>query len=250
MIEIFILSVVQGITEFIPVSSSSHLIIITEYFNFNSQNLTVDLSLHVGSFLAVVTYFKNDLLNFVSNRKLFLKIILASIPTMVVGFVLVKYDLISQLRDPQVIGWTTLVFGILLFISDKSKTTNVIKNDLSYKSALYIGIFQILSLIPGVSRSGITISASRFLKFKRVESAKISFLLSIPTLAAVTFFTIITLYKSNDLNFSFLNLFAILLSFIVSYITIKYFLKYVNNFNLNIFVVYRIAIGATILYFV
>lgn len=250
MIEIFILSMVQGITEFIPVSSSSHLIIITEYFNFNSQNLTIDLSLHVGSFFAVLVYFKNDLLNFIDNKKLFLKIILASIPTMIVGFILVEYNLISQFRDPKVIGWTTLLFGILLFISDKSKTTSVIKNDLSYKSAMYIGIFQVLSLIPGVSRSGITMSASRFLKFKRVESAKISFLLSIPTLAAITFFTIISLYRNNNLNFSVLNLSAMLLSFVISYLTIKYFFKYVNNFNLNIFVAYRIVIGVAILYFV
>ncbi len=248
MIEVFILSIFQGITEFIPVSSSSHLIIVSKYLNFNNQNLTIDLSLHVGSFFAVIIYFRRDLLNFIENKKLLLRIVLASIPTMVVGFVLVKFELIQYLRDPKIIAWTTIIFGILLFFSDKFKNENVIDENLTLKSAIFIGLFQILSLVPGVSRSGITITAARFLKFKRFDAAKISFLLSIPTLAAITIFMFLSLYKNNDFNFSSLNLLAVLLSYIFSYLTINYFLKYLKDFNFNIFVIYRIAIGLIIIY--
>ena len=119
MIEVFILSIIQGITEFLPVSSSSHLIIISEYLNFENQNLSIDVSLHIGSFIAVITYFREDIFNFIKNKDLFFKIILSSIPIMLFGFLLVQFELIDQLRNIKVIGWTTIIFGILLYVSDK-----------------------------------------------------------------------------------------------------------------------------------
>lgn len=249
MFEILILSIIQGITEFLPISSSSHLILISKYLDFNNQNLSIDVSLHIGSFMAVVIYFKNDLFNFFINRKLFIKILLSSIPVMIVGYILVKFDLIEQLRNIKIIGWTTIIFGILLFTSDKSERLKNMKYDFNYKSVFLIGIFQILSLIPGVSRSGITITAARLLKFERVDSAKISFLLSIPTLAAVSIYGINNLFQNEDVNFSLINLLSIFLSFIFSLITIKYFLKYIKTFSLNIFVAYRILLGIIILIF-
>ena len=247
MIEIFILSIIQGITEFLPISSSSHLILASKYFNFDNQSLSLDVSLHIGSFIAVIFYFKKDIFNFFKNKELFFKIIISSIPVMIVGYTLVKLNLIEQIRNIKIIGWTTLIFGILLYFSDKFSTAKMIKNNFNYKSALYIGFFQILSLIPGVSRSGITITAGRFLGFKREESVKISFLLSIPTLAAVSTFGIINLSSSDNLNISLLNILSIFLSFIFSLITIKYFLKYIKNFSLNIFVIYRVILGIIIL---
>ena len=247
MIEIFILSIIQGITEFLPISSSSHLILASKYFNFDNQSLSLDVSLHIGSFIAVIFYFKKDIFNFLKNKELFFKIIISSIPVMIVGYTLVKLNLIEQIRNIKIIGWTTLIFGILLYFSDKFSTAKMIKNNFNYKSALYIGFFQILSLIPGVSRSGITITAGRFLGFKREESVKISFLLSIPTLAAVSIFGIINLSSSDNLNISLLNILSILLSFIFSLITIKYFLKYIKNFSLNLFVIYRVVLGIIIL---
>jgi len=249
MIEIFLLSIVQGITEFLPISSSSHLILISKYLNFDNQALSIDVSLHIGSFLAVIIYFKKDLLNFVKNKVLFFKIFISSIPVMFFGFILVQFNLIEQLRSIKIIGWTTIIFGILLFVSDKFKIDRTIANNFNYKSAIFIGLIQILSLIPGVSRSGITISAARILKFKRYDSAKISFLLSIPTLAAVTLFGLRNLIMHEDLNFSILNLISIIFSFIFSFITIKFFLRYIKNFNLNIFVLYRIILGIILLVF-
>ena len=247
MLEIFILSIVQGITEFLPISSSSHLIITSKYLGFSNQNLSVDVSLHIGSFFAVIFYFKKELFDFFQNKQLFIKIFISSLPVMFVGFFLIKLDLIDQLRNIKVIGWTTIIFGVLLFVSDKFENKKKIGSDFTYSSALFVGILQILSLIPGVSRSGITITASRFLKFERVDSAKISFLLSIPTLAAVSIYGLSNIIMSGNLNFSLINLFSIFLSFIFSYITIKYFLVFIKKFNLTAFVIYRVLIGSVIL---
>jgi len=143
MIEIFILSIIQGVTEFLPVSSSSHLIIMSEYLNFENQSLSIDVSLHIGSFIAVITYFRKDIVNFVKNKELFFKIFISSIPVMLTGFLLVKLELINQLRNLQVIGWTTIIFGILLYISDKFSIENKIDNNFTIKSAIIIGILQI-----------------------------------------------------------------------------------------------------------
>ena len=247
MVEIFILSLVQGITEFLPISSSSHLILISKYIRFENQGMSVDISLHIGSFLAVITYFRKDIINFIKNKNLFYKIFISSIPVMLVGFFLVKYNLIDRLRNIQVIGWATIIFGILLFVSDKMSLDKKIEKNFSYSSAIIIGILQIASLIPGVSRSGIGITAARFLQFDRYDSAKISFLLSIPILAAVSLFGISNLINSNNLSFSILNLTAIFLSFIFSYVTIKFFLQYIKKFSLNIFVIYRLVIGIILL---
>ena len=249
MIEILILSLVQGITEFLPVSSSSHLIIISEFISFEDKGLSIDVSLHIGSFIAVITYFYKDIFNFIENKQLFLKIIFSSFPLILVGYFLIQTNLIQELRSIKIIGWMTLVFGILLYISDKFKLEKNIDKNLNYKSAIIIGLFQILSLIPGVSRSGISITAARLLNFKRYDSAKISFLLSIPTLGAVSIFGIKNIILSNDLFFSTLNLFSILLSFLISLVTIKYFLDFIKKFSLNFFVLYRISLGIVLLYF-
>tara|TARA_B100000579_G_scaffold365533_1_gene324947 strand:+ start:479 stop:1237 length:759 start_codon:yes stop_codon:yes gene_type:complete len=247
MIEIFVLSLVQGVTEFLPVSSSSHLIIISEYLEFNNNNLQIDVSLHIGSFLAVVVFFRKDIVNFIQNKGLFLKILVGSLPVMIVGYVLVKLNFINEIRNIKVIGWTTLIFGILLYLSDRSSVKKKINSNFTFKSAVLIGFLQILSLVPGVSRSGIAITGARALNFSRYDSAKISFLLSIPTLAAVSIFGLNNLLKSDSFNFSFLILISIISSFAFSFITIKYFLKYIKTFSLNVFVIYRIFLGICIL---
>ena len=247
MIEIFILSLIQGITEFLPVSSSSHLIIFSKFIDFSKQSLSIDLSLHIGSFIAVLVYFNKDIINFIKNKKLFFKIMIASIPVMASGYFLLKTNLIESLRNIEVIGWATIIFGILLFISDKFKINKSIKRDLNYKSALFIGLFQILSLIPGVSRMGITITASRFQNFNRYDASKISFLLSIPVLGVITIYGLNNLITSGDLSVSILDFFSIFLAFIFSIFTIKFFLQYVRKFNLNIFVGYRLVLGMILL---
>ena len=249
MIEIFILSLIQGITEFLPISSSSHLILISEVFNFKNQNLTIDVSSHIGSFIAVIVYFYKDIINFVENKILFLKILISSIPVMIIGLVLVKTGIIQEIRNIETIAWTTIIFGILLYLVDKFKTgKKSLENNFNYKSVIFIGCLQILSLIPGVSRSGIAITAARFLNFNRMDSAKISFFLSIPVLGAVSFFGIIDIVSSQNFFLTKLNLITILFSFIFSFVTIKYFLIYINKFDLSVFAFYRILLGIILLY--
>ena len=243
MTEIFILSFIQGIAEFIPVSSSSHLILISNLLDFENQSLTIDVSLHIGSLLAVLVYFYKDIISFIDNKILFFKIFISSVPVMIVGFLIVETELINQIRNIKIIAWTTLIFGLLLYFSDKFKLEKDLEKNFSYKSAIFIGLFQILSLVPGVSRSGIAITAARLLNFKRVDAAKISFLLSIPILSAVTFFGLKNLISSENIFLAKINLISIFLSFLFSLITIKYFLRYIVKFNLNIFVYYRIILS-------
>ena len=247
MIEILILSLVQGITEFLPISSSSHLILISDFLDFKNQNLSIDVSLHIGSFIAVLLYFYKDILNFFDNKILFIKIFISSIPLMIIGFFLVETGFVEKIRNLKVIAWTTVIFGFLLFLSDKFKLEKSIEKNFTIKSAIFIGLFQVLSLIPGVSRSGIAITASRFLNFKRVDAAKISFLLSIPILGAVSLFGLKNLIFSENSYFTVSNLIAIFFSFLTSLITIKYFLIYIKKFNLNIFVYYRVLLGLILL---
>ena len=248
MIEIFLLSLIQGITEFLPVSSSSHLILFSNYSNFEEQSLLVDVSLHIGSFLAVLCYFYKDILDFIKNKILFVKIIISSIPVMLIGFFLVETNLIENLRNIKVIAWTTLIFGILLYLSDKCDLNKNIESNFSFKSAIFIGTFQILSLIPGVSRSGITLTAARILNFNRFDSAKISFLLSLPTLGAVSIFGLNNTLSSSNINFSLINILCIFLSFFFSILTIKYFLHFMKKFSLNFFVIYRVLLGVILLF--
>lgn len=247
MIEIFILSLIQGVAEFLPISSSSHLILMSEFLDFENKSLSIDVSLHIGSFFAVVIYFFKDIIKFIDNRILFLKIFISSMPVMIIGFFLAETGIIEKFRDINVIAWTTILFGILLYISDKFKIIKNIENNFTYKSAIFIGLFQILSLLPGVSRSGISITAARLLNFKRVDSAKISFLISIPILAAVSFYGLKNLIFEDNFYFTKLNLISIFFSFFFSLITIKYFLKFLSKFNLNIFVFYRILLGLILL---
>ena len=247
MIEIFLLSLIQGVTEFLPISSSSHLIIFSNYTKFENQSLGIDISLHIGSFLAVITYFHKDLIDFFKKTDLFLKIFIASIPVMFFGFFLVQTNFIEKLRNIEVIGWATLIFGILLYVSDRCKLEKTISTNFNYKSAIIVGVFQILSLVPGVSRSGISITAARFLNFKRFDAAKISFLLSIPTLGAVSIFGLKNLFSSENVTITALNLVSIFLSYIFSLITINYFLKYIKKFSLNIFIIYRVLLGLILL---
>ena len=241
-VETLILSIIQGISEFIPVSSSAHLLIISRLSDFNFSNLQVDISLHLGSLLAIILFFRKELINIINNKNIFLLIILGSIPLVIVGYIFYSTNLIDQFRNLKVVAWTTLIFGILLYFSDKFELKNKISSELNIKSIIIIGLFQILAIIPGVSRSGIVITASRFLKFDRVESSKIAFYLSIPALAGASvlgFKDVIV----DQINFDAIFIFSTSASFLFSYFTIKYFLIYVKMFSLSFFVIYRIVLS-------
>ena len=242
-LEILILSIVQGISEFLPISSSAHLFLVSEIYKFKSQSLLVDVGLHLGSLLAIIFYFRNELKEIVNNKNLLFLMILGSLPLIILGAIIYKTGLINYFRNIEVIAWTTLIFALLLYIADKFENKKKIETDLELKSILIIGVFQILALIPGVSRSGIVITAGRFLNFSRYDSTKISFYLSIPAIAGASFLSLKSLVDKNiDLNL--IVLVSILLSFIFSYLTIKYFLIFVKKFTLNTFVIYRIILSS------
>ena len=242
LMEILILSAVQGISEFLPISSSAHLILISEFFNFSSGSLFIDIGLHLGSLFAIIYYFKKDLLNLKNNQTLLVLILVGSVPIIIFGYILYSTEIINLIRNIEIIVWTTLFFGLVLFFSDKRDTNQNISTNLNIKTILFIGLFQTLALVPGVSRAGITLTAARFLKFNRVDSSKIAFLLSIPALAGASFLSLKDAMQQS-FEFNYLLLIAITLSFIFSFITVKYFIKYVSNFSLNIFVIYRIFIA-------
>ena len=242
IIEIIILSAIQGITEFLPISSSAHLILISTLYEFKSSSLLIDISLHLGSLMAIIYFFKNELLDTRKNKRLLTLIVLGSIPLIIVGFILYSTNLIYQLRNIEIIAWTTLIFAIILYISDKNRFDKKISTNLNLRSIIFIGIFQIFSLVPGVSRAGITITAARILKFNRVDSSKISFLLSIPALAGASVLSFKDVLEQT-IELNYLVIIAIVSSFIFSFLTVKFFLIFINRFSMNAFVIYRIIIA-------
>ena len=241
-IEILILSAVQGISEFLPISSSAHLIIVSNLYDLKTSSLLIDISLHLGSLFAIILFFKKDLFDLQNNQKLLGLIIIGSIPLIIFGYILHTTELVHLLRNIKIIAWTTLFFGIILYFADQRKVDQNISTNLNIKSIIFIGIFQILALIPGVSRAGITMTAARFLKFNRVDSGKISFLLSIPALAGASFLGLKDL-SNQSIEINLIVILAVILSFLFSYITVKFFLSYLNKFSLNIFVIYRVIIS-------
>ena len=160
---------------------------VSSLYGFKSSSLLIDISLHLGSLFAIVYFFRKELLDVKNNQRLLSLIIFGSIPLIIVGYILYTTGIIYSLRNIKVIAWATLIFGVILYIADQSRIDKKISSNLNIKTILIIGLFQIFSLIPGISRAGITITVARILKFNRVDSSKISFLLSIPALAGASF---------------------------------------------------------------
>ena len=244
-LEILILSIVQGISEFLPVSSSAHLIIFSNIINFSNNSLIFDVGLHLGSLLAILFYFRKELLNILNDKKLFNLLLIGSIPLILFGYIFYTTGIINSFRDLKIIAWTTLIFGLLMYFSDTFKIKKKIEKDLTIKNILIIGVMQILAIIPGVSRSGITITAGRFLNFDRYDSTKISFYLSIPALMGASVLSLKDAVNEN-IEFNFFLIISIILSFIFSYLTIKYFLIYTKKFSLKFFVIYRVVLSIII----
>ena len=242
IIEVLLLSAIQGVSEFLPISSSAHLILVSSLYEFKSSSLLIDISLHLGSLFAILYYFRMDLLDVKNNKRLISLIVVGSIPLIIFGYVLYSTGIIYELRNVKIIAWTTLIFGIILYIADRNRFDKKISSNLNYQSILFISVFQILSLIPGVSRAGITITAARILKFNRLDSSKISFLLSIPALSGASFLGLKDIFYQS-VEFNYLVFIAIFTSFVFSFVTVKFFLIYINKFSMNVFVAYRIIIA-------
>ena len=190
----------------------------------------MDTSLHLGSLIAIIHFFSKDLFDYKKKKKIWILIIIGSLPLILVGYFVFNSNLYENVREIQVIAWSTLIFGLLLYFSDKSNVSKKFDDNLNTKNILIIGLFQILALIPGASRSGVVITGSRFLNFSRYDSAKISFILSIPALLGAS---VLTLKESFliEQTFNINILLGIFFSYGFSYLTIKYFLIYTKSLH-------------------
>ncbi len=248
-LQTLILALIQGVTEFIPVSSSAHLVLISNIFTKYNNPVLMDTSLHLGSLIAIVHYFWKELVDFSNNKKILSLLVIGSLPLIIIGYILYDYNIYENLRSIKTIAWSTLIFGVLLFFSDKFILSKSFNENLNLKNIFIIGCFQVLALIPGASRAGVVITGCRFLNFNRYDAAKISFILSIPALLGASILTLKdTIIKDQILNLNIIL--GIIFSYIFSYLTIKYFLIYTKNFSLNIFVLYRILLSLILFYFI
>jgi len=248
MIEAIILGIVQGLTEFLPVSSTAHLVLLPWFFNWGGDlnTLTFDLALHAGTLLALLFCFWGDWIEMLMHkRRLFYLIILASVPAGVVGFLL--NDIVEEsLRSPYIISIALVVFGVVMLLSEKMLKHRTIE-DLNLTDAMVIGISQAVALIPGVSRSGITISAGLFRGLDRSSSARFSFLLSTPIIAGAVLLhakKMITGTTHYDLD---LFMAGFLVSAITGFAAIKFLMSFFKKYSLNAFVYYRFFLAAVIL---
>ncbi len=248
-LQTLILSLIQGISEFVPVSSSAHLVLFSEIFNGYKSSVLMDASLHLGSLIAIMHYFFKDLIDFSNNKKILNLLFIGSLPLFLFGYFFYEYNIYENLRNIEIIAWSTLMFGILLYFSDTFVVSKSFKKDLTFKNIFSIGLVQILALIPGASRAGVVITGSRFLNFNRYDAAKISFILSIPALLGASVLTLKDSFVKEEMINSNIIL-GIIFSYIFSYLTIKYFLIYTKNFSMNIFVIYRVLLSLVLFYFI
>jgi undecaprenyl-diphosphatase len=255
-----ILALIQGLTEFLPISSSAHLILPSQLWGWDDQGLAFDMALHLGSLVAVLFYFRRDIWNvaramltqigggqMTDDSRLGWHIIVATIPVLVAGL-LFEEIAETKLRSIAVITATTLVFGLLLGIADKAGTQRRDLTHFNWKISLLIGLAQCLAIIPGTSRSGVTMTAALFCGFQRQSAARFSFLLSIPTIGAAASMAMLELMGQPDINWSEL-LYAMAMSALTALACIHFFLKFIGSLGFLPFVIYRLLLGIFLLFF-
>ena len=262
LVQIIVLALIQGLTEFLPVSSSAHLILGSKAFAWTDQGLIFDVATHLGTRFAVLIYFRKDLCSMARswlepvrgkedrmNRNLTVYLAIASIPAVSVGFV--AHDLVElYLRDVRIIAWATIGFGLLLWVADATGKHVRAIEDMTLGRALIIGLAQILALIPGASRSGVTMTAGRFLGFGPEAAARFSFLLSIPVVAAAGGFGIFVIASGQAVINWTQFLLALLFSALAGWVCIAAFLALLNRVGLLPFIIYRLLLGVTLLWVV
>lgn len=259
LLQIVVLAVVQGITEFLPISSSGHLVLVPVAFDWPDQGVLLDVAVHVGTLVAVMLYFWRDLAAMVAGLGRLLRgkvdpgarlaglVVMATLPVVGVGYL--ARDLIGEeLRSLTVIGWTTLGFGIALWLADRIGMTVRRVDHLTWRDALLIGVAQCLALIPGTSRAGITMTAARVLGYERADSARFSMLLSIPTILAAGLLAGLEVRASGDLDLSRDMILAGALSCLVALAAIALMMAWLKRAGFTPFVLYRIALGSLLLW--
>ena len=254
-LQLILLSVVQGLTEFLPVSSSAHLVLLSEFLGEEDQGIIFDVGVHFGTLMAALVYFRSDLKKMIINlgshkflskeNNLTANLIIAVIPILLLGFLLRDFVNLN-LRNSEVIAYATIIFGILLYTAQVRKGKENL-DSVSLKQALIIGLFQCLALIPGTSRSGITFTAGLFLGLSATAASRFSFLLAIPTIGAIALAELIRVsFIDITENGTELSV-ALIISFLVAYISIDMFLKLIDRIGFTPFVIYRLLLGGWLL---
>ena len=259
--QIIALAVIQGVTEFLPISSSGHLILVPALTGWKDQGLIVDVMVHMGSFLAVITYFWRDVLalaigglNLLRGRvtdhgRLGLLIVVATIPAVVFGLFVKKTGVIDAVRGPEIVAWNAIIFGVLMYFADRFGKHVKTMEDMTFMPALFIGLAQAVAIIPGTSRSGITMTAARFLGFQRSEAARFSFLVGIPAIAGAG---VLVLGEAitDGATISSDAILTGVLTFFTALAAIWFLMAIVKRYSLTSFVIYRLMLGVGLLYLV
>lgn len=259
LLHLFFLSLVQGLTEFLPVSSSGHLALFPRIFGEADQGILIDVALHIGTLLAILIYYRRDILNIVlaivtwhparvKDRNLGLLIALGSVPTFIVG-IIIHVLFPEGIRSVAVITFNMVAFAVLMGFADKKGAQEKTVHDISVKGALLAGLAQSIALIPGVSRSGITMTAARFMGFKRTEAARFSFLLGIPAMAAAGAMSLLEIAQADNPGLWHDAAIAVALSFAAGLAAIHFMMRWLRNAGLMPFVVYRLALGVFLFFY-
>lgn len=271
--ELIVLAIVQGITEFLPISSSGHLVLTRMLFHPGGPavvdiDVTIDVALHLGSLLAVLFYFRRETRdavigpftliaetatgrNLSGPSRLAILLIIATIPAILFGLAIEFWDLMEEIRGDravEVIGWTTLVFGVLLYIGDRIGGGERKLEGWTAGSAVWMGLAQALALVPGVSRSGIVMTAGRFLGYGRVEAARVAMVMAIPTILAAGGFKALQLVMDGNLALTRDAAIAAILSFISAYVSLAIMMRMLVSTSFTPFVVYRLLLGGFLLW--
>jgi undecaprenyl-diphosphatase len=259
--QIIVLALIQGITEFLPISSSGHLILVPALTGWPDQGLIVDVMVHMGSFLAVIAYFWRDILNLAigglnllrgrltDHGRMALLILAGTIPAVAFGLFVKKTGLIDAVRGPEIVAWNAIIFGLLMYIADRFGGTYKRMENMTLTSAVMIGIAQAVAIIPGTSRSGITMTAARALGFERPEAARFSFLLGVPAIAGAG---VLVLGEaiSEGATISGDAILTGVLTFFTALAAIAFLMAIVKRYSLASFVIYRLILGAVLLYLI
>ncbi len=261
LFQLFVLAVVQGLTEFLPISSSGHLVLTSNLLGWQDQGLVIDIAVHAGTLLAVMVYFWRDVWMIIAGTfsalsgrpnqgfRLLLYLIVATLPIVAAGYFGLNF-IKTTMRSVELIAWATLLFGILLGIADWMCMTVRRMEHLTYGGVLFIGLAQVLALIPGTSRSGITITACRMLGMERTDAARFAMLLSMPAILGAATLAGLDLYETGDLALGIDAAISVVLAFVAALIAIAVMMRWLTRATFMPFVIYRIVLGAGLLYWV
>ena len=256
-LQYFLIGIIQGVTEFLPISSSGHLVLFAQLTNWEDQGLFTDIAVHFGTLFAVIIYLRKDIYYFFTNifqfkifeDQIIFKIILATLPAIILGYFI--YDYVSlYFRSIQLIALSSIVFAIILFFADKVKMETKSWNKITYIEAFIVGLFQVLAFIPGASRAGVTITGTRLLGYDRLNAARFSMILSIPIILASMTLSCIYIFREKYVEVNLYQSFsASIIAFITALLSITFLMNFIKKFNFNIFIIYRVLLGILILLF-